>query len=131
MEFFNFIDNEKFSWTMKNWEMSGKFFLWFKRSPCLYIFFNSLLFLEKDREDFEKGAIATRLREEYLEEKGRLRKVVASSYTGHGEPIVLRYKQHRESITCLCISGDGKFLYSGSKDGTIVKCMHFFWLTSI
>ncbi|XP_043484115.1 U3 small nucleolar RNA-interacting protein 2-like isoform X2 [Leptopilina heterotoma] len=76
---------------------------------------------EKDREDFEKGGIARRLHEEYLEEKGRLKRTVASNYTGHGETIILKCKYHRETITCLCLSSDGKFLFSGSKDGTIVK----------
>lgn len=79
----------------------------------------------KDREDFEKGAVQRILEEERQEAKGRLKKVIASTYTGHEEPIVLRCKHHRESITCMCISSDGKFLYSGSKDGTIVK-----WLLS-
>ena len=85
---------------------------------------HSVCMLEKDRADFEKGAIARRLHEEYLDEKGRLRKVVADTYTGHEEPIVLKCKHHRESITCLCLSSDGKFLYSGSKDGSIVKCKY-------
>lgn len=65
------------------------------------------------------------MQEEYLEEKGRLKKTVASNYTGHGEPIILKCKQHRESITCLCLSSDGKYIFSGSKDGTIVKCEYW------
>ncbi|XP_076176104.1 U3 small nuclear riboprotein factor 55K [Ptiloglossa arizonensis] len=76
---------------------------------------------EKDRAEFEEGAVSKRLREEYLEEKGRLRKTVASNYVGHSEPISLRCKEHRDSITCLCLSSNGKFLYSGSKDGSLVK----------
>lgn len=76
---------------------------------------------EKDRAEFEEGAVARRLREEYLEEKGRLRKIVASNYTTHEQPIILRCKEHKESITCVCLSSNGKFLYSGSKDGGLVK----------
>ncbi|XP_053971604.1 U3 small nucleolar RNA-interacting protein 2-like [Hylaeus volcanicus] len=76
---------------------------------------------EKDRAEFEEGAISKRLREEYLEEKGRLRKSVASNYIGHGEPIILRCKEHKDSVSCLCLSSNGKFLYSGSKDGSLVK----------
>lgn len=82
-----------------------------------------LLILEKDREEFKQGAVAQRLREDYLEQKGRLRKAVASSYSGHGDLIDLRCKDHKDSITCLCLTNDGKFLYSGSKDGSLVKCM--------
>ncbi|XP_031782554.1 U3 small nucleolar RNA-interacting protein 2 isoform X1 [Nasonia vitripennis] len=76
---------------------------------------------EKDRAEFEEGAIAKRLKEEYLEEKGRLRKVVADTYTGHKEPCILRCKDHNNSVTCVCISNDGQFLFSGSKDGSLVK----------
>lgn len=66
-----------------------------------------------------------RLQEEYLEEKGRLRKFVASKYSGHSDPVVLRCKEHKDSITCICLSSNGHFLYSGSKDGTLVKCMFY------
>lgn len=76
---------------------------------------------ERDRAEFEEGAVAKRLHEEYLEEKGRLRKTVASNYIGHLEPIVLKCKEHKESLTCLCITNNGQFLYSGSKDGSLVK----------
>lgn len=76
---------------------------------------------ERDRAEFEEGAVTKRLREEYLEEKGRLRKTVASKYVNHGEPIILRCKEHKSSITCICLSSNGNFLYSGSKDGSLVK----------
>lgn len=78
--------------------------------------------IEKDRAEFEEGAVARRLREEYLEEKGRLRKTIAINYVGHNEPIMLRCKEHKSSITCICLSSDGNILYSGSKDGSLVKC---------
>ncbi|KAL0107025.1 hypothetical protein PUN28_015525 [Cardiocondyla obscurior] len=76
---------------------------------------------EKDRAEFEEGAVARRLREEYLEEKGRLRKYVAVNYVGHKELITLRCKEHKSSITCICLSSDGNILYSGSKDGSLIK----------
>ncbi|XP_076276452.1 U3 small nuclear riboprotein factor 55K [Lasioglossum baleicum] len=76
---------------------------------------------ERDRAEFEQGAVTKRLHEEYLEEKGRLRKTVASNYVGHDELIVLKCKEHKNSITCICLSSNGKFLYSGSKDGSLVK----------
>lgn len=77
---------------------------------------------EKDRAEFEEGAVARRLREEYLEEKGRLRKTIAINYVGHNELTTLRCKEHKSSITCICLSSDGNTLYSGSKDGSLVKC---------
>ncbi|XP_066589914.1 U3 small nucleolar RNA-interacting protein 2 [Prorops nasuta] len=76
---------------------------------------------EKDLAEFEEGAVARRLREEYLEEKGWLRKTVASKYTGHEDLITLRCKEHRDSITCICLSSNGQILYSGSKNGAVVK----------
>ena len=81
--------------------------------------------IEKDRAEFEEGAVTRRLHEEYLEERGRLRKTIASNYVNYNEPIFLKCKEHRSSITCLCLSSNGKFLYSGSKDGGLVKCMLF------
>ncbi|XP_071560130.1 U3 small nucleolar RNA-interacting protein 2 [Temnothorax nylanderi] len=76
---------------------------------------------EKDRAEFEEGAVARRLREEYLEEKGRLRKTIAINYVGHSELKTLRCKEHKLSITCICLSSDGNILYSGSKDGSLAK----------
>lgn len=81
-----------------------------------------LYIVEKDRAEFEEGAVSRRLREEYLEEKGRLRRTVAANYVSHGELILLRCKEHKTSITCICLSNDGSTLYSGAKDGSIVKC---------
>lgn len=78
------------------------------------------MYIEKDRADFEEGAVSRRLREEYLEEKGRLRKIVAEYYVGHKDLISL--KGHKTSITCMCLLTDGSILYSGAKDGSIVKC---------
>lgn len=60
--------------------------------------------------------------EDYLETKGRLRKLVADKYQGHNEPFTLKCKDHKDPITCICLSSDGQFLFSGSKDGSMVKC---------
>lgn len=76
---------------------------------------------EKNRAEFEDGAVERRLHEEYLEQKGRLRKTVASNYTSHKELISLRCKEQKGPITCICLSNDGSILYSGSKDGSLVK----------
>jgi len=86
---------------------------------CNYKFID---IVEKDRAEFEENAVARRLHEEYLEEKGRLRKTIAINYVGHNELITLRCKEHKSSITCICLSSDGNILYSGSKDGSLVKC---------
>lgn len=77
--------------------------------------------IEKDKAEFDEGAISKRLREEYLEDKGKLRKTIADNYTGYDNFIYLKCKDHKQSITSICISNDGKYLFSGSKDGSIVK----------
>ncbi|KAI4474914.1 hypothetical protein M0802_015381 [Mischocyttarus mexicanus] len=76
---------------------------------------------EKDRAQFEEGAVEKRLKDEYLEEKGYLRKTVAEHYVTHQNPIILRCKDHKDSITCLCLYSKGNILYSGSKDGSLIK----------
>ena len=76
---------------------------------------------ETDTVDTE--VIANRLKEDYLEQTGRLRKTVADNYIGYnlGGVQLLRCKEHKLAITCVVISSDNKFMYSASKDCAIVK----------
>ncbi|MPC07861.1 U3 small nucleolar RNA-interacting protein 2 [Portunus trituberculatus] len=76
---------------------------------------------EEDKLDDE--AIRTRLREDVLEASGRLRKKIADSYL---EPEaddlkVFRSKKQRLSVTCITVSADEKYVFSGSKDASLVK----------
>ncbi len=34
---------------------------------------------------------------------------------------------HQQSVTCVCISNDNKYAFTGSKDCSIIKCKHFSW----
>lgn len=72
-------------------------------------------------EEVDKDVIARRLKEDFLEQTGRLRKTVADSYAGHGEFVSLQCKEHSRSITCLVLSSDSRYLYSASEDFNIVK----------
>lgn len=76
---------------------------------------------EEDKLDDE--AIRTRLREDVLEASGKLRKKVADSYLEPeaGDLKVLRSKKQRLSVTCIAVSTDEKYVFSGSKDATLVK----------
>lgn len=76
-----------------------------------------------EREVIDKDAIAHRLKEDYLEQSGKLKKTVADNYVGFDSNGMqfLRCKEHKLAITCLVISPDNKFIYSGSKDSGIVK----------
>ena len=69
-------------------------------------------------------AITTRLREDVLEASGKLRKKVAESYLkpAADDLQVLRSKKQKLSVTCITVSTDEKYIFSGSKDRSIVKC---------
>lgn len=32
---------------------------------------------------------------------------------------------HRKSVSCVCISEDGKYAYTGGKDSSVIKCKLF------
>ncbi|XP_066985931.1 U3 small nucleolar RNA-interacting protein 2-like [Macrobrachium rosenbergii] len=77
----------------------------------------------EDDEELDDKAVAARLQEEVLESAGKLRRLVAETYL---EPdsedfTVLKSKHQKLPITCLTVTSDGKFIFSGSKDCSIVK----------
>jgi ribosomal RNA-processing protein 9 len=76
-----------------------------------------------ETEVTDKDVIANRLKEDYLEQSGKLKKTVADNYVGFDSDgmQLLRCKEHKLAITCLVISSDNKFVYSASKDCGIVK----------
>lgn len=67
--------------------------------------------------------ISQRLNDEYLDSVGKLRKKIADEYTGYTENSVkkLRHKLQKLPITCICMSMDNKFLFSGGKTSIIIK----------
>ncbi|KAG6450292.1 U3 small nucleolar RNA-interacting protein 2 [Manduca sexta] len=73
---------------------------------------------EKELDD----AVEKRLQRDYLEQTGKLKVEIADSYEQPKEEDIrlIRCKEHRLTLTCLCVSGNG-FVFSGSKCGTIVK----------
>lgn len=78
----------------------------------------------KRAEDKELDeAVEKRLQKDYLEQKGKLRVEVADTYIAPTESDLrlVRAKEHRLTLTCVCISSDSSFVFSGSKCGTIVK----------
>lgn len=80
--------------------------------------------LENVEDSALTDVIAKRLKEDHLKQTGRLKTQVADRYTEADvdNMVILRCKNHRDSITCICISSDDKYVYSGSKDATVVKC---------
>jgi len=77
--------------------------------------------LEKD--EIDQSVLSKRLKEDYLKETGKLRIIVADRYkqVDIGSIRTLKCKQQRKTITCMCISSDNCFAFSGSKDGTVIK----------
>lgn len=92
---------------------------------CLFLF----VVVEKERlndDEVDDNTISHRLKTDYLKQTGKYKSFVADGYSEVDESsiIVLRCKDHKTSITCLCVSADDKFIFSGSKDGSIVKCTY-------
>ncbi len=79
--------------------------------------------LRREEEDIDKSIIAHRLKEDLLEQSGRLRRTVADSYDKIDETLIkhLHCKDHKQPIMCLTISPDCQSLFTASKDCTIVK----------
>lgn len=68
-------------------------------------------------------SISQRLNDEYLDSVGKLRKKIADEYTGYTVDSVkkLKHKLQKLPITCICMSFDNKYLFSGGKSSIVVK----------
>lgn len=77
----------------------------------------------KEKEEVEKDDITRHLKDDLREKANKIRKAVADSYSGYDEVNVrmLRCKDHHLPLTCVVISSDNKFIYSASKDPSIVR----------
>ncbi|KAI9140878.1 WD40-repeat-containing domain protein [Paraphysoderma sedebokerense] len=76
-----------------------------------------------DAKDIDRDLIAERLRDDALETSGKLFRNVAdqyASYLSHAE-VKMFPRGHQLSITSAVITPDQKYVYSGSKDGSIIK----------
>lgn len=68
-------------------------------------------------------AVRNRLQKDFLEQKGKLHVEVADKISAPAATDVrlIRAKEHRLPLTCVCISSDGQFVFSGSKCGSVIK----------
>ncbi|KAK4871918.1 hypothetical protein RN001_016042 [Aquatica leii] len=78
---------------------------------------------EFDSEQVNGALISERLKIDYLKQTGRLKASVAHEYIGADTDNlkILKAKEHKSAITCICVSSNGNYLFSGSKNGSIVK----------
>lgn len=74
-------------------------------------------------KEVDEDAIGKRLQRDYLEQKGKLRVEVADTYVAPtlDDARLIRAKEHRLTLTCVCVSSDGSFAFTGSKCGTVIK----------
>lgn len=68
-------------------------------------------------------AVENRLKKDYLEQKGKLKFEIADKYIVPNENDIrlIRAKEHRLTLTCICISSDNNYVFTGSKCGTLIK----------
>ncbi|GFR19089.1 u3 small nucleolar RNA-interacting protein 2 [Trichonephila clavata] len=76
---------------------------------------------EKNDLDDTREAISRRLKEETLEEAGRLQIKKAHEYENVSPEDLTVFRGHKLSITALAVSSSEKFFYSASKDCSIIK----------
>ncbi|KAF7693446.1 hypothetical protein HF521_008762 [Silurus meridionalis] len=78
---------------------------------------------EKKAEDevFESDLVAGRLREDVLEQKGKLQRLIANELKAPDPGEIRLLRGHKLSVTCLVITPDEKHIFSSSKDCSIIK----------
>uniref|UniRef100_A0A8C1HTV1 U3 small nucleolar RNA-interacting protein 2 n=2 Tax=Cyprinus carpio TaxID=7962 RepID=A0A8C1HTV1_CYPCA len=74
-----------------------------------------------EQESFEADLIAGRLQDDVLEQKGKLQRLIAKELIAP-EPAEIRLMRgHKLPVTCLVITPDEKYIFSASKDCSIIK----------
>ncbi|XP_065174537.1 U3 small nucleolar RNA-interacting protein 2-like isoform X2 [Sycon ciliatum] len=77
---------------------------------------------ERERDDDpDHDAIAHRLHEDVLEQSGRLQRKVADQYERPDTASVRFLRGHDLSVTCVALTPDDRFIFSGAKDSAIYK----------
>ncbi|XP_073682241.1 U3 small nucleolar RNA-interacting protein 2 isoform X1 [Garra rufa] len=74
-----------------------------------------------ENETFEADLIAGRLQDDVLEQKGKLQRMIAKELIAPDSSEIRLLRGHKLSVTCLVISPDEKYIFSASKDCSIIK----------
>ncbi|KAG9260650.1 U3 small nucleolar RNA-interacting protein 2 isoform X2 [Astyanax mexicanus] len=72
-------------------------------------------------EEFESDLIAGRLHEDVLEQRGKLQRLIADELVAPDPAEIRLLRGHQLPVTCLVITPDEKYIFSGSKDCSIIK----------
>lgn len=68
-----------------------------------------------------RDAVADRLKHDFLEQKGKLHLEVADQYIVPDPSDVIVLRGHKLPVTCAVVSSDDKFIFSASKDASLIK----------
>ncbi|OWK02694.1 hypothetical protein Celaphus_00010488 [Cervus elaphus hippelaphus] len=74
-----------------------------------------------EAREFEEDQVAGRLKEDVLEQRGRLQKSVAKEIQAPDPADIRILRGHQLSITCLVVTPDDLAIFSAAKDCTIIK----------
>lgn len=72
-------------------------------------------------QEVSRDLVADRLKHDLLEQAGKLQKKVAENIVVPSQEELIIFRGHQLSVTCVVISPDSQYIYSGSKDCSIVK----------
>lgn len=77
--------------------------------------------LEDDDDEQVNKNILKRLKDDVLDQKGKLKTKLADSLAFPTDIVELRNRNHTKAITCTVVSPDDKYAYSSSKDVSIIQ----------
>ncbi|VVC28012.1 WD40/YVTN repeat-like-containing domain,WD40 repeat, conserved site,G-protein beta WD-40 repeat,WD40- [Cinara cedri] len=77
--------------------------------------------LEDDDDDQVNKNVLKRLKNDVLDQKGKLKTKLADCLLVPTDILRLRNRHHTKAITCIVVSPDDKYAYSASKDSTIIQ----------
>lgn len=75
----------------------------------------------EDEEDINRDIVSHRLKQDILEQTGRLQRQVADNYLEPTLEDMTVLRGHQLSVTCVVISPDSRHIFTGSKDCSIIK----------
>ncbi|KAJ3365544.1 pre-rRNA processing protein [Allomyces arbusculus] len=78
--------------------------------------------MDMDDSDDAEELISGQLRDSALEAKGRLWRHLARQYTAHPPSTTTKFPRgHQLAVTCVAATPDCRFIFTGGKDGTLIK----------
>lgn len=75
----------------------------------------------REEDDIHRDIISHRLKQDLLEQSGKVQKLVADGYEQPSLDDIIVLRGHQLSVTCVVTSPDKRHVFSGSKDCSIIK----------